>query len=30
VYRRLDDVAFDRLVLLVLLLSGVALIWSSL
>jgi uncharacterized protein len=29
-YRRLDDVAFDRLVLLVLLLSGVALIWSSL
>jgi uncharacterized protein len=29
VYRRLDDVAFDRLVLLVLLLSGVALIWSS-
>ena len=29
-YRRLDDVGFDRLVLFVLLLSGVALIWSSL
>lgn len=28
-YRRLDDVSFDRLVLGVLLLSGVALIWSS-
>lgn len=30
VYRRLDDVSFDRLVLVVLLLSGFALIWSSL
>jgi uncharacterized protein len=29
-YRRLDDVGFDRLVLVVLLLSGVGLIWSSL
>jgi uncharacterized membrane protein YfcA len=29
-YRRLDDVGFDRLVLVILLLSGVALIWSSL
>ncbi|MFZ1105605.1 MAG: sulfite exporter TauE/SafE family protein [Hyphomicrobiaceae bacterium] len=29
-YRRLDDVGFDRLVLVVLLLSGVALIWTSL
>jgi uncharacterized protein len=29
-YRRLDDVGFDRLVLVVLLLSGLALIWSSL
>jgi hypothetical protein len=30
VYRRLDDVGFDRLVLGVLLLSGVALVWSGL
>ena len=30
IYRRLDDVSFDRLVLSVLLLSGAALIWSSL
>jgi uncharacterized membrane protein YfcA len=29
-YRRLDDMGFDRLVLVVLLLSGLALIWSSL
>jgi uncharacterized membrane protein YfcA len=29
-YRRLDDIGFDRLVLVVLLLSGAALIWSSL
>jgi uncharacterized membrane protein YfcA len=30
VYRRLDDVRFDRAVLVVLLLSGFALVWSSL
>ena len=30
IYRRLDDVRFDRVVLVVLLLSGLALIWSSL
>jgi uncharacterized membrane protein YfcA len=30
VYRRLDDVRFDRAVLAVLLLSGLALVWSSL
>jgi uncharacterized protein len=29
-YKRLDDLGFDRLVLVVLLLSGLALIWSSL
>ena len=29
IYRRLDDVRFDRVVLVVLLLSGLALIWSS-
>ncbi len=30
VYRRLDDVRFDRIVLVALLLSGLALVWSSL
>jgi uncharacterized protein len=30
VYRRLDDLRFDRVVLVVLLLSGLALVWSSL
>jgi uncharacterized membrane protein YfcA len=29
VYRRLDDRRFDRIVLLVLLLSGVGLVWFS-
>jgi hypothetical protein len=30
VYRRLDDVRFDRIVLVALLLSGLALVWSGL
>jgi hypothetical protein len=30
IYRRLDDLRFDRVVLVVLLLSGLALVWSSL
>jgi uncharacterized membrane protein YfcA len=30
IYRRLDDVRFDRVILGVLLLSGLALVWSSL
>jgi hypothetical protein len=29
-YKRLDDRRFDRVVLVVLLLSGLALVWSSL
>jgi len=30
IYRHLDDVRFDRVVLVVLLMSGLALVWSSL